>query len=74
MTEIRRVIKPGGRLVVAFRSREKIEPMKVFLRGFALYRPTEVSALLERAGFTQVRIEMHDQDKRLDAVLAIGRA
>ena len=74
LTEIRRVIKHGGRLVVAFRSREKMEQMKTFLHGFTLYAPAEVSVLLEQAGFKQVRIERHDEDKRLDTVLAIGSA
>lgn len=72
LVEIRRVIKHGGRLVIAFRSREKMEQMKTLLHGFTLYAPTEVSALLEQAGFTQVRIERRDEDKRLDTVLAIG--
>ncbi len=74
LTEIRRVIKHGGRLVVAFRSREKMERMETFLHGFTLYAPAQVSGLLEQAGFEQVRIERHDQDKRLDTVLAIGSA
>jgi len=72
LTEIRRVIKRGGRLVVSFRSREKMEAMTTLLPGFRLYAPHEVQELLEQAGFTQVRIERHDEDKRLDAVLAIG--
>ena len=74
LIEIRRVMKRGGRLVVSFRSREKMEAMKTLLPGLRLYAPPEVQGLLEQAGFTQVRIERRDEDKRLDTVLAIGSA
>jgi len=74
LAEIRRVMKRGGRLVVSFRSREKMEAMKILLPGLRLYAPPEVQGLLERAGFRHVRIETYDKDKRLDAILVVGSA
>ena len=57
LREIRRVMKSGGRLVVAFRSRECMErAAKKFMHGFTLYDPDAVVNLLEQAGFTQVRV------------------
>lgn len=74
LAEIRRVMKHDGRLVVAFRSREKMKPMRKFLHDLRLYSPNEVRELLEQAGFRNVRLEKYDEDKRLDAILAIGSA
>jgi arsenite methyltransferase len=51
LAEIRRVLKPGGRLVIGFRSREKMEQMQMFLHGFTLYTPEAVRALLIQAHF-----------------------
>jgi SAM-dependent methyltransferase len=73
--EMRRVIKPGGRLVVAFRSRESLErAAKKLLYGFTLYDPEAVASLLERAGFTNVQIEKYPHDKPMDSNLAVGTA
>jgi SAM-dependent methyltransferase len=75
LREIRRVIKPGGRLVVAFRSRESLQrAAKKLLCGFTLYDPDAALNLLERAGFTHVQIEKHPHDKPMDSNLAVGTA
>jgi ubiquinone/menaquinone biosynthesis C-methylase UbiE len=75
LREIRRVMKPGGRLVVTFRSRESMErAAKKFMHGFTLYDPDAVVNLLEQAGFTRVQIEKHPDDKPMDSNLAIGTA
>lgn len=74
LAEIRRVLKPGGRLVIAFRSRQKMHTMRMFLHGFTLYSLEEVRDLLLRARFQDVRIDCYDQHKHLDSNLAIGSA
>jgi ubiquinone/menaquinone biosynthesis C-methylase UbiE len=74
LAEIRRVLRPGGRLVIAFRSREKMKVMRRFLHGFTLYSLEEVRDLLLRAQFQDVRMDCYDRQKRLDSNLAMGTA
>jgi ubiquinone/menaquinone biosynthesis C-methylase UbiE len=74
LAEIRRVLRPGGRLVIAFRSRQKMKAMQMFLHGFTLYSLEEVRDLLLRARFQDVRMDCYDQHKLLDSNLAIGTA
>jgi ubiquinone/menaquinone biosynthesis C-methylase UbiE len=74
LTEIRRVLKPGGRLVVGFRSREKMEAMRMFLQGFTPYTPEEIRDLLVQARFQEVGVDRHDHGRYLDSNLAVGTA
>lgn len=74
LREIRRVMKDGGRLVVAFRSRDKMENLPIAQHGFTLYAPDEVRALLEQAGFHDAHIDHRNQDEKLDSVLAVATA
>jgi ubiquinone/menaquinone biosynthesis C-methylase UbiE len=71
LREIRRVIKPGGRLVVAFRSRESLRrAAQKLLYGITLYDPDAALNLLERPGFAHVQIEKHPHEKPMDSNLA----
>lgn len=55
--EIRRILKPGGRLLIAFRSKEKMEKLDLTRHGFTLYEPEQVKELARRAGFIDIRLE-----------------
>jgi ubiquinone/menaquinone biosynthesis C-methylase UbiE len=73
LAEIRRVMKPGGRVIVSFCSREKFRRMRSFANRFSLYDANEVRLLLERAQFEDVQLEQHDAHAAFDSVLGIGR-
>jgi ubiquinone/menaquinone biosynthesis C-methylase UbiE len=57
LAEFRRVLADGGRLVVSFSSKETAEKLPYTRHGFTLYEAEEVRALLQAAGFRDVRIE-----------------
>jgi ubiquinone/menaquinone biosynthesis C-methylase UbiE len=55
--ELRRVIAPGGRLVLALGRKEWMERQRVHRTGFTLYDEREVEELLRGGGFGSVRLE-----------------
>jgi ubiquinone/menaquinone biosynthesis C-methylase UbiE len=57
LAETKRVLKPGGRLVLGYRSGAILRMNPVTWFGFRLYSDTEVGKLLEEAGFrAEVRV------------------
>lgn len=60
LREIRRVLKPGSRFVLAFRSKDDEEVRKAIPTStHTLYTADEVRQLLEGAGFVGVRVVDH---------------
>lgn len=57
LMEIKRVLKPGGHLVLGIRPKRTASPMKFTNYGFTLYTDEEAIALLESAGFGDVSFE-----------------
>jgi ubiquinone/menaquinone biosynthesis C-methylase UbiE len=55
--EIHRVLSPGGRLVVGFLPKERMERMRMPTDIFTSRTPDDVIAALKKAGFTDVRVE-----------------
>ncbi|MDA3806290.1 MAG: class I SAM-dependent methyltransferase [Thiomicrorhabdus sp.] len=55
--EVLRVLKPGGKFVLGFRTGEQIDRMQLHPTIFARYTEEEVGSLLELAGFENIRIE-----------------
>jgi ubiquinone/menaquinone biosynthesis C-methylase UbiE len=53
--ELRRVLKPGGRLVVCFNPRATLQKVPFTKYGFRYYEPDDVTDLLRQVGFTSVR-------------------
>lgn len=74
LREIRRVMKRGGFLVVSIRAADKMKDLGFAQYNFRLYSPTELSSLLESAGFTGVYVDHRDQQNKLDCVMAIAHA
>lgn len=72
--EIRRVLKPGGRAVVALRSRENMARVSFTQHGFRLFSPPELPPLMQHAGFTDVELTHERQGTRIDEVIVTGVA
>lgn len=54
LAECRRVLRPGGRLVVCFNSKKDLEAWPIHKHGFQLYELAEVESLLRVAGFSTI--------------------
>ncbi|MBD1918807.1 MULTISPECIES: methyltransferase domain-containing protein [Cyanophyceae] len=54
LSECRRVLKPGGRLVLGYASKDYLEDQGLTQHGFTAYEVAEVEALLTTAEFTAV--------------------
>jgi ubiquinone/menaquinone biosynthesis C-methylase UbiE len=72
MSEIRRVLKNGGRAAVALRSKEKMEKYAVTKYDFRLFSPEEVADLMRQAGFRDVQIDHRDRDHWYDQAIVLG--
>jgi SAM-dependent methyltransferase len=62
--EIARVLRPTGRAVIGIGDPEKMQAMPVVGHGFRVRPVDEIIALLQRAGFTDVRDEVVAGDDR----------
>lgn len=72
LTEIGRVLKPGGKLAVGFRSRTSLRLFTWTWQGFSLYEPREMAQMMEAAGFTVLRVEHRDRWRIPDMVIVLG--
>lgn len=55
--EIARVLRPGGRLVLAFRDGAQPAPRRFDLSVYRLHPATHVAAMLDKAGFSGIEVE-----------------
>jgi len=53
LAEIRRTLRPGGRIVVAFNPPATASKLPYTQHGFTLYEPEQVRGLLHQAGFRE---------------------
>jgi len=72
LAELRRVLKPDGRVAVGIRSKEKMSRVKFVQHGFRLFSPDELADLMQRAGFRDLEIEHSDQGRLYDQVIAVA--
>ncbi|MDJ1486084.1 class I SAM-dependent methyltransferase [Cytophagaceae bacterium YF14B1] len=80
LAEIRRVLQPGGKLLIAIRSKEVMQHLPFVSFGFHLYSPDEVSELLSQNGFAAISIHeipepeqtIHGQVLKMDSVIISG--
>ncbi|GAB4536128.1 MAG: hypothetical protein Tsb0014_23690 [Pleurocapsa sp.] len=54
LNECNRVLKPGGKLVICYNSKEFLEETELTKYGFTAYEVTELELLMENLGFTNV--------------------
>jgi arsenite methyltransferase len=69
IAEIRRVLKPGGRLVLGTAAIETMKRRPFTREGFRLFTDEELATLLRDTGFAEVSVERID-----DSVFTSGRA
>ena len=67
LSEIFRVLKPAGRLVLGVRPAEVMRRLPFTRHGFSIYESVELEKLLGQTGFTEIRSEAHE-DGRLGYV------
>jgi SAM-dependent methyltransferase len=73
--ELRRVLRPGGRLALGFSSASKLRSFDAITRhGFTLHEGAAVAAAAAAAGLAMVRlVELHGGDTEGDLVLVTER-
>ena len=77
LEEIARVLRPSGRLSLAFSPRSVLERGRVQRHGFILYEEAQVRQLLRESGLLVVDVERHEHPVRGYIILAAekpGRA
>jgi arsenite methyltransferase len=71
LSQLHRVLKPGGMLVVCFTPKKFMKDKEVMRHGFTLYEPDEVGSLLSEAGFRNVRL-VPGKHLKGECVAAVG--
>jgi arsenite methyltransferase len=72
--EIARVLKPGGRLAVGFRSAESLRLVTLAWSNFKRYQPEEVAQAMREAGFQRLRIVHQNPWQFPDNLVLIGQS
>lgn len=74
LSEILRVLRPGGRLALGFSGAEKMRSFDAITRhGFHLHEADDLVAQARAAGFAEVRlVALHDRETEGDLVLVAG--
>jgi arsenite methyltransferase len=72
LSQIHRVLKAGGLVVLCFAPKSEMEGRVVMRHGFTLYDPDDVRELLITAGFMDIEIQLRDH-RNGKCAAAIGR-
>lgn len=64
LTECRRVLRPGGQILLCFNSRADLEAWPIHKHGFRLYEVAEVENLLRVAGFKTIEVASAEDSKQ----------
>jgi ubiquinone/menaquinone biosynthesis C-methylase UbiE len=72
LLELKRVLKPGGKVALGFRSATCLRPFEFAWRGFFVCEPDEMAALLKQAGFEIVHVEHRDRWRIPDMVVVVA--
>jgi ubiquinone/menaquinone biosynthesis C-methylase UbiE len=74
LQEIYRALAPGGRLALVFTERESLQEKEFSHYGVQAYTGEEVSALLQAAGFTDIRFNLQADRHRRFVCLTAAKA
>ena len=72
LSEIRRVLKSGGRAAVSIRSKEKMAKRAVTKHGFRLFSADDLADAMRQAGFRNVQVDHRDHEHWYDQVIVVG--
>ena len=64
LLELKRVLKPNGQLLLAYRSKEYLDQTDIADHGFNKYHPDEIIELLEHSGFNKVITQVIKEEKK----------
>jgi len=73
LLEIKRVLKPGGKLVLCFADKIFMEKLPFTTYGFTLYDAETVTTMLKRAGFDQFKAHLKTEEISSNAGFMITR-
>ena len=71
LREVRRVLRPGGRVVIVLRPKDYLERIRFTRHGFTAYDDQELRDLLGRAGLEGVHVERRE-DRHMGMQLAVA--
>jgi SAM-dependent methyltransferase len=75
LREVRRVLKPGGRLFLGLRTKTVLQTKPQFQYGFTLYEAADVERLLRSAGFEEIgHVHRMEPEGTFDALVVFGTA
>jgi len=72
LLEIRRVLKPAGRIAIGIRSKEKMSKTALPQHGFRLFSADELAAAIQQAGFRVLTVDHRDQHKLYDQIVVLA--
>lgn len=74
ISEMKRVLKPGGKLAIGFRSNSVMSQWRSEDYGYSLYTPEvdEVESLLKEVGYSSIRIERY-KDKSMEYYCVVAK-
>ncbi len=81
LSEIRRVLKPGGKFYAGLRTKESTLTFSFAKYGFVFYEPGEWNSILDESGFAftgkfrklEKPVRYNGQDIRLESICYVGR-
>ena len=66
-SELKRVLKPGGKILIAYRDKSFMDNLEITRYGFEKYHSKDIEILLTKAGFSSIQtIEIKEPEMEFD--------